>query len=95
MFIAQSSSGDSGLINLIAIVAIFGGLFFFMSYRQRKRGRDRAEFLSTLKSGDEIRTYGGVVGEIDSIDDEFLVIVTENTRLRVVRSAIAARVDKQ
>ena len=93
MFIAQSSSSGSGFTNLVVIVVIFGGLFMFMSYRQRRRGRERGEFLSTLKSGDEVRTYGGVVGEIVSIDDEYLVIVSENTRLRVVRAAIAARVE--
>ncbi len=93
MFIAQSSSSGSGFTNLLVIVVIFGGLFMFMSYRQRKRGRERGKFLSTLKSGDEVRTYGGVVGEIVSIDDEYLVIVSENTRLRVVRAAIAARVE--
>ena len=40
-----------------------------------------------------VRVEGGVVGEIVSIDDEYLVIVSENTRLRVVRAAIAARVE--
>lgn len=93
MFIAQSSSGDSGFVNLAVIVIIFAGLFMFMSYRQRKRGRKRDEFLSTLKSGDEVRTFGGVVGNIDSIDKEDLVIVSEGTRLRVVRAAIAAKVE--
>lgn len=95
MFIAQSSSSASGFTNLILIAVIFGALFMFMSYRQRKRGRQRAEFLSTLQTGDEVRTYGGVVGKIDSIDDEFLVIVSENTRLRIVRAAIAARIEDQ
>ncbi len=93
MFIAQSSSGNSGLVNLAVIVIIFAALFMFMSYRQRRRGRERADFLSTLKSGDEVRTYGGVVGNIDSIDGEDLVIVSEGTKLRVVRAAIAARVE--
>lgn len=93
MFIAQSSSGDSGFINLAVIVLIFGGLFIFMSYRQRKRGRERAEFLSTLNFGDEVRTYGGVVGTIDRIDDEHLVIVSEGTRLKIVRAAVAAKVE--
>ena len=93
MFIAQSSSSDSGFVNLAIIVLVFGGLFVFMSYRQRKRGRQRAEFLTTLNSGDEVRTYGGVVGTIDSIDDEHLVIVSEGTRLRIVRAAVATKVD--
>ena len=93
MFIAQSSSSNSGLTNLVVIAVIFGGLFMFMSYRQRKRGRERGNFLSTLQVGDEVRTYGGVVGRIDTLDDEYLVLVSENTRLRLVRAAIAARTE--
>ncbi len=93
MFIAQSTSSDSGLGGLLVIAALFGVILVFLSYRQRKRGRKRAAFLSTLRSGDEVRTYGGVVGNIDAIDDESLVIVSEGTRLRVVRAAIAARVE--
>ncbi len=95
MFIAQSTSSDSGLGSLLIIIVIFGALFMFMSYRQRKRGRERAEFLDTLQAGEEVRTIGGVVGTIDSIDDESLVLVTEDTRLRLVRAAIAARVNEQ
>lgn len=95
MFIAQSSSGDSGLGSLLIIVIIFGALFMFMSYRQRKRGRERAEFLDSLQVGDEVRTIGGVIATIESIDDEALVVVSWGTRLRLVRGSIAARVDDQ
>ena len=93
MFIAQNSGeAASGAFNLILIIVAFGGLFLFMSLRQRKRLRERTEFLGTLKVGEEVRSYGGVVGTIEWIDDEQAVIVSEGTRLRLVRAAIAARV---
>lgn len=93
MLIAQTS-GDaaSGAFNLLLLIVIFGGLFLFMSLRQRKRVRERTEFLGTLAVGDEVRSYGGVLGTIESMTDEEVVLVTEGTRLRVVRAAIAARV---
>ena len=94
--IAQSSNGGSGgATNLLLIVVIFGGLFLFMSLRQRKRLRERNDFLGTLAVGDRVRSYGGVVGTIESMDDNEVVLMTEGTRLRLVRAAVAARTDEQ
>lgn len=80
-------------MNLIVIIVIFGGLFLFMSLRQRKRLRDRTAFLATLQVGDEVRSYGGVLGTVESLDEEQVVLVSDGTRLRLVRAAIAARID--
>ena len=92
MLIAQSS-GDAagGAFNLLFIVVIFGGLFLFMSLRQRRRVRERNAFLATLDLGDTVRTYGGVIGTIEEMADEEVVLVSEETRLRLVKAAIAAR----
>ena len=96
MLIAQNSGeAASGAFNLILIIVVFGGLVLFMSLRQRTRLRERNEFLATLKVGDTGRSYGGVLGTIESIDDEEAVMVTEGTRLRLVRAAIAARVSSE
>jgi preprotein translocase subunit YajC len=93
MLIAQASNDAAGgAFNLVLIVVIFGGLFLFMSLRQRRRLRERNEFLGTLKVGDLVRSFGGVIGTVESLDEEQVVLVSEGTRLRVARAAIAARV---
>ena len=69
MLIAQSS-GEAGAFNLVLIVVIFGGLFLFMSLRQRKRLRERNAFLETLAVGDLVRTYGGVIATIESLTED-------------------------
>ncbi|MGI9649191.1 MAG: preprotein translocase subunit YajC [Acidimicrobiia bacterium] len=94
MLIAQTSS-ETGAFNLVLIVVVFGGLFLFMSLRQRRRVRERNAFLETLTVGDEVRSYGGVIGTVQSITDDEVVVVSEGTRLRLVRAAIAARVQDQ
>lgn len=92
MLIAQSSS-DTGALNLLLIVVIFGGLFLFMSLRQRRRLRERNAFLETLVVGDQVRTYGGVVATVESLTDEEVVVLSEGTRLRLMRAAVAARIE--
>lgn len=95
MFIAQADSGSSGAFSLLLIILIFGGLFLFTNLRQRRRIRERDAFLETLSVGDEVRTFGGVVGRVESLDDEQVVITSEGTRLRLVKAAIAARVSDE
>ena len=94
MLIAQSSS-DTGALNLVLIVVIFGGLLLFMSLRQRRRLRERNAFLETLVVGDQVRTFGGVVATVESLTDEEVVVLSEGTRLRLVRAAVAARIEDQ
>ena len=96
MLIAQSSGeAASGAFNLLLILVIFGGLLLFMSLRQRRRVRERNDFLSTLKVGDTVRSYGGVLGTIEELDDEEVILASEGTRLRLVKAAIAARIDTE
>ena len=96
MLIAQSSGeAASGAFNLLVIVVIFGGLFLFMSLRQRRRLRERNDFLSTIEEGDLVRSYGGLLGTIESLTDEEVVLVSEGTRLRLLRASIAAKVDTE
>ena len=96
MLIAQSSGeAAGGAFNLLVIVVIFGGLFLFMSLRQRKRVRERDAFLSTLEEGDLVRSYGGLLGTIETLTEDELVLVSEGTRLRLLRASIAAKVDTE
>lgn len=92
MLIAQSSGEAAGAFNLLFIVVLLGGFILFLNLRQRRRLRERDAFLATLAVGDSVRTYGGVLGTVEELTDEEVVITSEDARLRLVRAAIAARV---
>jgi len=95
MLIAQASGeASNAAFQFLLVIVIFGGLFLFMSLRQRRRLRERNEFLSTVAVGDQVRSIGGIVGTVEWLDDEHVVLVSEQTRLRMARAAIASRVSK-
>lgn len=95
LIIAQSSSNDGGgLVSLIVIIAIFGGLFLFMSYRQRRRMREVDAFLETLTVGEEVRSAGGIIGTIRSLTDDQVVLDSEGTKLRLAKRAIVSRTEQ-
>jgi len=85
-------TGDtsSTFIMLGFLVFMFVIFYFLIIRPQRKRQQDQQAILASLKPGDRIITIGGVYGQIDSMNDESIVIKVESgTALRIARQAVA------
>ncbi len=89
--IAQTT-GQSGLINFLPLVLIFGIFYFLLIAPMRKRQKQLQQMLSELKKGDRVVTNGGIHGEVYALDEETLLLkVAENVRIKVARSAISGK----
>jgi|SRR5579883_1137866 preprotein translocase subunit YajC len=93
----QSQAPASPLVSflpLIFIVAIFYFLVFMPMQRQKKQ---QAEMLSSLQSGQEVLTSGGIVGTIVSITGDTLIlrIKPDNVKLQIARSAVQSLVKQE
>ena len=69
-------------------------LFWLLLVRpQQQRVQRQRQLLSSLEVGDHVVTAGGLVGTIESIDDEHVKLeVAPGVVLTLVRPAIARRV---
>ncbi len=79
-------------MNLLLIyIVVIGGVFIFMTSRgNRKRQAQAAQLQSALVVGAQVRTIGGLVGEVVEVDDEHVVVeTTPDVRLKFVKSAVA------
>lgn len=67
-------------------------VFYFLLIRpQQKRAKERNTMISALKKGDHVITIGGMHGTISDMDDETVTLrVSETTRIKFERSAIAS-----
>jgi preprotein translocase subunit YajC len=75
----------------LPLLAIMGLIFYFLVFRpQQQRAKQHKQELAGLKRGDSIVTAGGIIGTVARVvnDDELLVDIAENVRVRVVRSTI-------
>ena len=80
------------LLPFVAIIAIF---YFLVLRPQQKQRKAHAEMIASLRRGDTVVTYGGMIGKVAKVaDDEISVEVSENTRIRIVRSMIMEVRDK-
>jgi preprotein translocase subunit YajC len=79
-------------VNLLLVyVVVIGGLLIFMMTRGNKRRQAQAQQLqSALSVGAEVRTIGGLLGEVVEVTDEHVVVeTTPGVKLRFAKNAIA------
>lgn len=78
----------SGLLPILLIIPIF---YFLIIRPQQKRTKNHQNMLAAITRGDTIVTSGGLVGKVLRVkdDNELEVELSENVKVRVVRSMVA------
>jgi preprotein translocase subunit YajC len=90
-----AAPGDAGLINLLFLGG-FVLIFYFLLWRpQSKRRKEHQALMASLTKGDEVVTAGGIVGQINKVEDDFIKVqVADNVELRIQKSAVGATLPK-
>ncbi|HEY7708252.1 MAG TPA: preprotein translocase subunit YajC [Gaiellaceae bacterium] len=80
----------------LIFLAAMAVLFWFLLIRpQRRRQSDHQAMISTLSTGDEIVTAGGIFGTVRTIADNHVVLeIAPGTEIRVAKEAVANIVPK-
>jgi len=88
--------GGGGQENPFGFVVLLGGMFaimyFLMIRPQQKQKKEREALLSSIKTGDEVVTNGGMFGVVKGFGDEnerVKLQIAPNVQVEVARSAIA------
>ena len=69
---------------------MFAVLYFVILRPERKRQKDATNLRSNLKKGDRVLLASGMVGNIASISDDWLVVeIADKVRVTFQRSAVA------
>lgn len=86
----------SSLLTSLPMLLIFGFIFYFLLMRpQLKQQKQQKQLLSALAKGDEIVTTGGIVGTVQTVDDQFVTVLTPNkAALTLQKRAIAQSLPK-
>lgn len=97
---AQDQPQGSGLFNPMTIMLVVFFLFFFIVLlpAQRRQEKERLAMIAAVEKNDRVLTNGGIYGTIVSIsdkEDEMLVKVDDNVKLRMSRACIARNLTKE
>lgn len=83
------------LIPLVLYLALFVGLYVLMLRPQQAQQKRYREMLGRLKKGDRVLTRGGLYGVVLEIkDDQIMLELAQNVRVRAERSAVQSVVNK-
>ena len=89
IFTAEAAPGQppgwTQLVLFAPIIVIM--IVMFMS--QSKKGKQHAELLKTLKSGDRVMTSSGILGTIVSVKDKTITLRSADAKLEFTKSAVA------
>ena len=93
----QGGEGGGGLVSTLIMFGAIFLIFYFMIIRpQQKRAKEKEKMLSNLEKGDKIVTNGGIHGVIAGLEDKTaLLMISENTKIKIDRSAIVTVLAKK
>lgn len=88
---APAAGANDILLSLMPFIFIFIILYFLIIRPQQKRVKTHQELISNIRRGDTVVTSGGMIGKVTKVtdDNELVVELAENVRVRVVKSTIA------
>jgi len=89
MTFLQSATSGGGIQQFVFIGAIIGVFYLFIMRPQMKKQKDQRDFATAIQKGDDIVTNSGIVGKVNKIDGQFIVIESNKTFLKVLASSVS------
>ena len=80
----------AGMIQMVAMFAIMGVMFYFLLIRPQSKQRKEAEnLLKNIKTGDKVLMSNGIYGIIANIKEKsFIVKIADNVKIEVLKSVV-------
>ncbi|HEX2837566.1 MAG TPA: preprotein translocase subunit YajC [Phycisphaerales bacterium] len=78
--------GQMGLF--LPLIAVFGVIMIMSFLSQRKEKKKREELMASMRKGDKVQTFSGIIGTLTELTDHEAVLRVEEGRIRVARTAI-------
>lgn len=79
---------EGGIATFLPFLLVIGVMYFFFFRPQMKRQKDEKSFQSEISKGMRVVTTSGIHGKILEVQDSFIILESENSRLKIERSAI-------
>ena len=82
---------SSPILSLLPILLIFGIFYFVLILPMRTKQKKVEQLQQALKAGDRVVISPGILGTVVGVEPDALVVrIAEQTKIKVLRSAVAA-----
>ncbi len=77
------------LLSFMPLILIFAVFYFLLIRPQQKRQKELQKMIENLKKGDKVVTAGGLIGIVNSIQNDYLVLkIGESAKIEILKSSI-------
>ena len=88
---AATAHQPSMLEQFFPFIIIIASFFIFVIRPQQKRAQSHKGFVTTLKRGDSVLTSGGILGTIEGLTDQIVILqIADGVKVRILRTQIAS-----
>jgi len=84
----QNQTGGSWISLLIFYLLIFLVFYLILILPQQRERKKKEEMIKNLKKGDKVITTSGIIGEIRIVGDDYFIIESEGTPIKIKKWAI-------
>ena len=90
LLMGQPAGGESNpLASFLPLVLIVVVFYFFIIRPQMKRQKAMKQFREGIAKGDKVVTTGGIMGKVNDVKDDHLVIeIADNVRVKVDKNSV-------
>lgn len=88
---ATTATGTKSMLpTILLMVALFAVMYFFTIRPQKKQQKKEQEMRDNTQVGDEITTFGGIMGRVVTVKEDSLIIETgaDRNKMKIARWAI-------
>ena len=79
----QAAAGGDMTTTIIMLVLMVGVFYFMLIRPENKRKKEAENLRSSVKTGDEITTIGGIVGTVVDVKTDKIVVETGADQVRI------------
>ncbi len=81
---------------LLIMAVVIAALYFIMIRPQQKKAKGHRKLVEELKVGDLVMTMGGIVGKINGLSDEAVLLeVEKGASMTIARQAVSRTIDEE
>ena len=96
---AQAAGGAAAapnpIMSFLPLIILFGIFYFMLIRPQMKRAKEQRSMIAALAKGDEVLTSGGLLGRIEDIAEQFVVLeIASGVTVKMQKQAISAVLPK-
>jgi len=90
LYAGGTAAKQPGIQDFMPLIFIFVIFYFLLIRPQQKQAKEHQKMLTALKKGNKIVTSGGIIGIVESIEENEVVISSgNNSVIRVTKSSIS------